>query len=515
MVKKKLKGKNKTRIKIIDRIKNIFNNDNYLLTLLIVFMIIQPFLDFAPFFVAKKMEIFGFTIPTIIRCLFIGLMLLFLIKRLKYLKNKKFYIIYVGLVIVYFLIHNYICSGNIKVPNTYNYSTFSELFYVIRMSFPFIIAYITFYSKIDFDKFLKTIFIVSFIIGFGIFITNTFKISFKSYSDGLNFIKYNWLQWDSKLIKDIGFSEFASRGWFYMANQVSALSMMILCIDLYGILKRPSRFAYISTLFLIVGMIMLSTRTASFGWILCVVFILTIFFLYKSIFNKTNMQYKNSLYIFMLLPIAGALFLNSPALNRNYDYAVGDYDEISKEDKNNPEKVDLYLLKNYAKLGIQKEYILKIYPYNCDYTFWLDTFEYVKKNGVLDNRAMEIKITERIAENNNNELKYKLFGYSFSRMRNGRVYIEHDFLAQYYTIGIIGILVLIIPYLFVLGLIIFKMLRNSENLTMLNTVLCASIFVAVGVSILSGHVLDELFVTLYIGYIFGFVLKNCKEKGVL
>ena len=513
MEKKKRKVEKKP--KVIDRIKSFLNNDNVLLTLLTVFMIIQPFLDFAPFFVVKKLELFGFTIPTIIRCLYIGFMLLFLVKKFKYLKNKWLYITYLGFVIVYFLIHNYVCKSNINIPSSYKYSTFSEMFYVIRMSFLFIIAYITYHSKLEFDRFLKTIFIVSFIIGLGIFITNTFKISFKSYSDNLDLIKYNWLDWNKALIKKVGFAEFASRGWFYMANQVSALSMMILCIDLYGLLKRPGKFAYISTFSLIIGMIMLSTRTASFGWIVCVVFILVLFFLYKLIFNKTNMKYKNSLYIFMLLPVSILLFLNSPSLNRVYNYKVSDYEDISTEDKKEPDKVEAYLLKNYSKLGIQKVYIFKIYPYTYDKIFWLDTFEYVKKNGVLDNRAMEINISKRIAENNNNELKYKLFGYSFSRMRNGKNYIEHDFLAQYYTIGIVGILLLIFPYLFVIGLIIFKMLHNLKNLTMLNTVLCSSIFVAVGVSIFSGHVLDELFVTLFIGFIFGFVLKNCKEKGVL
>ena len=83
-----------------NKIKRIIKENKNLLGLLCLFIIIQPFLDILPLFENEKLFIFGFTIPTLVRCGFIGIIG---IASLKYIdkKNHKF----LNLYIIIFPIH--------------------------------------------------------------------------------------------------------------------------------------------------------------------------------------------------------------------------------------------------------------------------------------------------------------------------------------------------------------------------------------------------------------------------
>ena len=53
---------------------------------------------------------------------------------------------------------------------------------------------------------------------------------------------------------------------------------------------------------------------------------------------------------------------------------------------------------------------------------------------------------------------------------------------------------------------------DRKNFNFYNVMLLASLFLPIAVSFLSGHVVDELIVSLYIGFIAAIILKNIKPN---
>ena len=157
--------------------------------------------------------------------------------------------------------------------------------------------------------------------------------------------------------------------------------------------------------------------------------------------------------------------------------------------------------------------VMEKYNYKFDPKFWFNIFDYSIKNGVIENREMQRLISNRIIENNHHYIKYQLFGYSFSRMRNGQIYMEHDILVQTFTMGYIGLVLLIGPYLVVVGIISIKVLKKMKRkIALFNITFLISIYATLGTSILTGHILDELFITIYIGFICGYFLQKIEKK---
>lgn len=503
-----------------NKIKNIIKENSNLLGMLCIFIIIQPFLDILPLFENEKLFIFGFTIPTLVRCAFIGILGII---SLKYINKKhyKFLIIYFILLVIYTIFHHNIASSNsMNIPENYSYSLISEIFYIIRMLLPLAIIEFTKNSKITEEKFLKVIVISSAIIGTIIFIGNTLCISYISYGEGQTII--NWLEWFTKDLTQHEFTELTSKGWFYMANQVSGVTILLLPFTIFACLKKNSPLNMYATIILIISMIMLGTRIASYGWLLVIIcFIIAISlskYIYKDKRTKTS-YYKTIL----IVTIIGSIFLiNSPISKREYGYPLGDISTLKERpiidlnDEESLEKAYRYIEESYKVFGIQKEYIFDKYNYKFDPVFWYNIFDHSLENGVIENREMQRLISNRIIKNNNNELKYQLFGYSFSRMRNGQIYMEHDILIQMFTMGYIGLFLLIGPYLLIVLIITYKVIKKlRRKIALFNITFLISICATLGTSILTGHVLDELFVTIYIGFICGYFLNKLDRKKEL
>lgn len=502
------------------KLKTLIKENNNILGLLCLFIIIQPFLDILPLFENENLFIFGFTIPTIVRCIFIGLLALI---SLKYIdkKNYKYLIIYFILLVIYTLFHHNIASNNsMIIPENYSYSLLSELFYIIRMLLPLAIIQFTRNSNITEEKFLKVITISSAIIGTIIFIGNTFCISYISYGEGTTII--NWIQWFFTDLTQYEFTELTSKGWFYMANQVSGLTMLLLPFTLFATIKKSSPLNMYATIILIISMIMLGTRVASYGWILVIIcFIIAITlskYIYKDKRTKTS-YYKTIL----IITLVGLIFLvNSPINRREYGYELGDLTTlkerptIDENDIDSLNKAYTYIEESYKVFGIQEVYVFEHYNYKHDPGFWFNIFDKSIENGVIENREMQRLISNNIIKNNNNDIKYQLFGYSFSRMRNGKIYMEHDIIVQMFTMGYIGLILLIGPYLAIVALICIKVLKKMKRkIALFNITFLISICATLGSAILTGHILDELFVTIYIGFICGYFLQKIGKKKEL
>ena len=77
----------------------------------------------------------------------------------------------------------------------------------------------------------------------------------------------------------------------------------------------------------------------------------------------------------------------------------------------------------------------------------------------------------------------------------------------------IGIILFLSPYIIILVYTLCQILFVDRKLfNFYNVMLLANLFLPIAISFMSGHVVDELIVSLYMGFIAGIILKNIKPN---
>ena len=91
---------------------------------------------------------------------------------------------------------------------------------------------------------------------------------------------------------------------------------------------------------------------------------------------------------------------------------------------------------------------------------------------------------------------------------NGYLYLENDFFVHYYTIGVLGTALLLGPWIALLIVMAIMMLsKYKDKFNLKNCTFFVSICICLGAACFSGHIVDELFITLFLGFICGYLMK--------
>ena len=194
-----------------------------------------------------------------------------------------------------------------------------------------------------------------------------------------------------------------------------------------------------------------------------------------------------------------------------------DMDELNKELEKvktgtKEEKID-FIEKNYEYYSIAPEFIEDSYSYKIDPDFWITEFQKPLTDR-LNYRKLEEQMIKRVVEVNGNSSS-RWFGISYIRVQN-IFNIERDFILQYYTIGIIGLVLFIfIPFIasiIMCGCVILK--KSKDLLNIENMLLIASVILILGIAYFSGNIIDSLIITIYMSFIIGILFNNIfKEKS--
>lgn len=482
---------------------------------LMIFIMIQPLLDCYQLYTDEIRSIFGFSPTTIIRGVFVGVFIIYILFKTKYNKRYLLFIPYFVLLLGYLIGHyaNALSFDN-SIGGQLWFNWWTEGYYFARMAIPLLMIYLTYHSDIKTENFRKAIIVASLIFAFEIIITNVLKVSLTSYG-GNKVIKDNIFGWFTS--NKYWFKDLASKGFFNMANQISGILCMLFAINLYFAIKYARLIHLVTSTSLALSMIMIGTRVGTYGWVLitAVLFIGWIFFaaIHK---NKIGISWKKCLVYVLVSGLLIGLTMHSPLVTKRKTFAQ-QIKKAEKAEKKNTvaskkSSLNKKLTSYYKKYSISLVYLKKVYPYVNDVEFWEATIKlpYSVRGG---NRNLENLITKRVYERNNNKLD-KFLGIGYSRFRNAELYIEQDFKVHFYTLGIIGILLFLMPYFGVATYALCWMLKNRA-LRMRTTVLCGSIYLTLVLSVYSGHLMDELLVTILLGFISGFALldiKRAKEK---
>ena len=518
----------------------INNHKNFWMNLFIIFMIIQPIFDIYYLYMPEVINVFKFSPSTIIRMLIMGLLI---IVTFFIWKGKHKYRDVLILCVIYFvyIVFHHINSEAFSVPygNFDQYSTLNELFYMIRMMMPLLLIFVTYQFKVKWENVQKIVVWVCLIFSVVMVVTNVFGISLTSYYDGDKIIKYTIFDWfNSKIYNNGGYILVASKGFFHMANQVSGVLIGLLPILIYIFFKKPNILHTITLILTILSMIMLGTRVASMGWAAVAIIMLILYLFFVFVKKELKFNLKTVIIYGIILIAFGALLPFSPVMNRIYindnseqvedsiksmsaDKMLKKFlkkmDEKEKEAKNDKDYAKIrkekaeFLYNSYVTFGVDKQYIMNLYPYDEDVDFWLDEYK-IPFNDRANHRQLKTDITKRIIELNDNKADY-LVGMSFSRLRNAQVYMENDIYVHLYSIGIFGILLFIAPYLVMLFIGIYQVFRHyKEKFTFENIIYLFSICLVTIAGIVSGNVFDEWIVTLFLGFICGMLLLNLFDK---
>ena len=496
---------------------------------LILFILIQPFFDCYYFYTEKLSSIIGFTIPPLVSVLWIGAMVLFFfvcdLKGNLRKRSSVILLIYLALVAVYFVIHHITNVDFTAVrPDAYGYSMVHEAYYVVRMLMPFLVMFLTYELCISREEFYRCIEFICIVVSGVIVISNLLGISLSSYTNKP--ISANIFTWFTDAVNDYDSKELTSKGFFCYANQTAALLMFLYPVVLYRMVACFKPWRVVLALFHAFAMIMLGTQTSSYGVALeLVVFIAVVFFsgIFTKNINKAGIKkYLTPVVSLLLLTVLIVTILPvSPVVGK----AVATeklHEERAKTEKHLTtkdvdayyklsfeERVD-YMNENFDKYSLQWSYCKDAYPLDYDPDFW---YEMMKQpiDTRFDFRYLESHIINAVVETNNDPMD-KFFGISATRETN-ICKLEHDYLAQYYSLGAVGVALLMAPYVLIaMWYSLRSLFKRSWPDIFENLSLAMATDVLLLVGYVTGNCLDVLFTTVVLGLFLGRMLLNIKES---
>ncbi len=499
--------------------------------LLPILIIIQPILSLYELYYNPIFEIAGFQISTIIRYLLLGILGLILIYKTKLKTYRKSLIIYSILLIIYIIFHH-LNALHFKslIPGNLNYSLIEEILYLIRYLIPIFLVYYMYHNETSSSTFRKIILIFCFIVSLNVIITNIFYLSRTSYD---NFkTTYNIFDWFTKS-NQISHINASSKGLFYSPSIITTL-LIITPYIFYSFFNDGHKIDLICLICNMLALFMVGTRACAYGYVLIAV-LMPIIYLIVTILNKKTIVVKRVVIVTFLIIISGFIFAKSPAITReqfenntiqnitNNTPKITEDDEEDKDlkeltindiynisDRNRQKELTIKYIKNNIKvLGVYEKFPDK-YPYQYDWEFWLETLVKEPPEAKANSRFIEEKMLKRVKEINNNKYD-NLLGLTYSR--TSKVFnLERDYVYQYYSLGIIGLILLVIPLLAIFIYNGFKVL-NKKHFNLLNISLCFGLGLIFCIAYYSGDILDNIATNTIIGFTLGYLVKNIADEN--
>ena len=151
--------------------------------------------------------------------------------------------------------------------------------------------------------------------------------------------------------------------------------------------------------------------------------------------------------------------------------------------------------------NLSATYFMRNFYSSSNIDFWLNMMK-ANFEDSMDTRNVKHYMVMNIKTNNNNKIFDDLYGIGYTTLKNF-VYLENDIICQFYSLGIVGIVLFIIPYLFIAISALSKILFNLNRWNVRNFIYIGIVFFAFIVAYLAGHMFDEFFTMFYLAFICG------------
>lgn len=522
----------------MDNIKKILKKEN-LFSLLLIIIAIHPIIELDYLLYGTYMNLTITRLTTIVDYIVIPLILLIIL--FLYEKDKKRLFFLIGYVIVfalYFCIHCASASNIrdiIHLTDNFVFSIKDELLYVITLLIPLVYLFLSKNIEISKNQIKRISITLSIVTALPIVISDVFIFGQSTYS-GMTYD--NIFSWFNLPFHPLFYHprRYACKFFFEEGNTIGILMMMILPLLYYFFNdeKNTIKKILLGTLIFLqsMAMIMLSTRLSTYGSAL-IPFVFLFAYVVLSFINKEKINKLFLVFLVLMCGVCSVVIPFSPAYRNqlidasDYGYlkiedqtlesAKGLLKDTSKYEKWSKEWRDFYayMFEDYSFLikVTPPIYYTEWYSYKYDPEFWVDViFDYPLEERV-NGRQIETIFT-KYKWNELNSIQ-KLSGLGYSTFMNGGILIERDFVQQYYSFGLIGLIILLAGWIFATvfaGIkVLFGYKKGSWNL--LNISLLMSIGLGFVSSVVSGHTFDELTTSLFIGLCLGYLLKRINTNN--
>lgn len=522
---------------MIETIKkaNLIKINKRLITCLIL---AQPFIVMFQATVVRDVQLFGFSVFEFFNIISACVaMVLSVITS----TNKKQFIKYIGFILllgIYTIMHGwnlYQFDHSIYTLQQPNFVV--ESYYIFRtFIIPLLLIFDIYYAHFTKEEILCILEKFITIISLVMVITNIFYIAQRTYGDATIYNSYSIFNWFTfPNVYEYSYYELTTKGWFLSGNQMSSILFMSYPVILWRAYDKRDRFHYLLVILQSMAMYMLGTKTANMGCLL----ILIMFIILWAFFKIIKKAEKGILFFIVVLICFGALFpfspvgykmrydkdnmevINGSLLDQAMDAQMEegsqiDYEKLIRDSRHfKTLKADALSLEDKQfVLAYMDEFcsFFGISPFIIEHYHDLDHSEfwthYIQETPNNDYRVLKTMILKDIYKKNDHFAdRYLGMGYTLNY-----IYTEADYSYQYYSYGIIGILILIGPYYLLLGYVLFCGLKKFKEMF---TMECAVYFIAPVLGLLiakfSGHVLERAFPLMSMGVMISILLLHTKQ----
>ena len=402
--------------------------------------LLLPFIDLSSAIITRFTNL-SISIGAILKGLLLAFLVIYVLFFTKS-KYKKISIIFIILAIMFSL------SYLLTKPIFWDFGIiFSEINYLVKfLFFPIsFFAFLCIFDDTSFDKksieklMLYTIITYSALLILPI-LTGT---SFNTYENGL----------------------YGMVGWFYAANEISTILVLLFPFS-YLLISNKRKYLFLGILPILLVISYVGTKVTLFGLIISGFIILVISFLHNKKILKN--PFISCLLIFIVI-----LIIN----------------------------LGSYTIKNFLTVLDTPSQTEEIYEcIGCEDLPGDSLLTKIKKYGLrlLSQRNYFLKNTNEIyVENFNNETFLLGLGFNNNEeIDNGNItkLIEMDILDIFYHLGVIAVILFLIPFLFLLYLLI----KNKFRLTKERVFYILMILMSLGISTIAGHVYMAPAVSIYV-----------------
>lgn len=498
-----------------------------------IFIILQPFLDIFWLYQPPIATALILSPPTYVRFLMMGLLTWLFLRAYHHQKMTRFFIFYTGVLLLWFIGHQWAATHFYSiVPGAFNYSTLGEIAYIARMVLPLLLLVMVYHVDFSEDELEK---IVQWLVGLfsgTIVLTNLLTISLGSYlhqwgNGGLveqyfnQKITGNIFSWFGRDAAG-SYYGFASKGFFNHANTTGAVLILLAPFIFYFLVSRFSWVNFSLAICQILAGFELGTKAAAYGTLLVVLFFIIAYPFFAWL--KHEYTFDSKIMLILVLFLVGSVGLNyySPSGNRQTSERVVKKSITIKKNKarlkldrqlkkietsSNQKRFIRFMQKHAPSFAISSRYVKSYYPVKYDPNFWRQVLTWSVPER-MNYRKLQDAIWQHSSSINRQPWRDRFFGFGYTRLSNMGL-IERDFVSHYYSLGLLGLLLLIFPYLGVLLTIFYLFLRHFRTNFTLRT---ASVLLGIGLmmflSLYAGYVMDYLTATLLLAFFMGVSLRQ-------
>lgn len=450
----------------------------------LVFILLQPFLDLVAFV--------GSSLSLVVRVFAMGIGFLYLIlypsKKLR--KYAVIYLIVLGLFILLNTINNYFVKDPFKIVQEATIGIKS--FYVIEMILVYIAVFLSLKKRMDWEKVVnKYIFINMSVIGIIMILANVFESGKRSYG----------------IPQKLGHS-----GWFYSANELSAilalgLGIMIICF----INNKSLKGKLIQTPFILIvvwSLLTIGTRVGLGAALMLVASGALISFVLTLMKKGKKITFGLISFIFIL----SVIYTPYSAVGHNLGLPF-----LSELVSSDQENIDSSANKDTEELNKTQEEL------NNENDFEKDEQNVDKETNEIFSKetlnGREQFMSRTIEDYKEAPLTQKILGMGPGGNYENRLkLIEMDFVDWFFSYGVIGTALLLLPILLALVIILKRLVKFPLNLISPTFLIIGlEIGLGIGIALFAGHVFlnpaSGFYFSILLSYLFIYTLESTSKKS--